>query len=133
MKIQYQEDPREWRKSTLLTLLAVAVLSSFLRWRHILSTPSWLGVLGGAAFFALLACLIPKAFRGYYRFSTWAGYYSSQAVARVALVLLFVFLLIPLGLLFRVLGKDPLQLRRSPDRASYWCAAKAPGSLDRQF
>ena len=99
MNIRYQENPSAWRKSTLLTVLGLAILSGLLRWRHVLSTGQWLvvlAVLGGAA---LLAALRPRWFRGYYRFSTWAGVWSSQYVARVFLALLF-FLVLIVGFIY---------------------------------
>jgi hypothetical protein len=133
MNIRYQENPSAWRKSTLLTVLGLAILSGLLRWRHVLSTGQWLvvlAVLGGAA---LLAALRPRWFRGYYRFSTWAGVWSSQYVARVFLALLFFLVLTPAACLMRLLGKDSLRLKRSEKTESYWTPAKQGGSLDRLF
>ncbi len=45
MKIKYKEDPRAWLKSTLLTVLGLVIVSSLLRWRHVLSSSVWLGVV----------------------------------------------------------------------------------------
>lgn len=133
MKLRLKEDPREWRKSTLLTLLGLAVISSLLCWRHILKPPTWRWALILLAVAAATVCLRPGWFRGYYRISTRVGFWLSQIVARVVLVLIFVLLITPLGLIFRVLGKDLLGLRRSRNAATYWTAARKTSPLDQLF
>lgn len=133
MKIKYKEDPRAWSKSTLLTVLGVALLSCLLRWRHVLSVQTWLILLVMLAVVAITCLVWPKWFRGYYRFSTWAGFWSSQAVARVFLAGLFFLVLTPAGFITRLLGKDPLRLRRPREATSYWTASKPTSPLDRQF
>ena len=133
MKIKYTENPADWRKSTLLTVLGLALVSSLLRWRHVLSSPVWIGVLAAMGCIAVAAGLRPQAFRPYYRFSTWAGFWSSQAVARAALFAMFLVILVPAGVLMRLLGKDPLHLRRPSNTSSYWNTAKPSSPLDRLF
>ena len=133
MKVRLKEDPREWRKSTLLTLLPLAVAGGLLRWRHVLPVGPWLGLMVVLAGTAGAACLRPQWFRGYYRFSTRAGFWLSDLLAKLILVAVFLLLLVPLGLLLRLLGQDPLRLKRDPLAASYWSTAKDPGPLDRLF
>jgi Saxitoxin biosynthesis operon protein SxtJ len=56
-------------------------------------------------------------------------------VSRVVLVTLFV-LIIPVALLFRISGRDPLLLRRPPGKSSYWtpkAASRDVRSYLRQF
>ena len=132
MKLRLKEDPREWRKSTLLTLLGLAFISSILCWRRVLPPAGWRVVLGILALIALSAWLRPRWFRGYYRVSARIGFFLSQALARVVLVVIFVLFITPLGLLLRLLGKDPLRLSKST-ATSYWLPAKANSPLDRQF
>ncbi len=122
-----------WRKSTMLSVLALLLLSTLFRWRHLLTTAVWLGALLALAGLGALAWVRPRCFRGYYRFSTWAGFWSSQWVARAALAVIFVAIITPAGLVLRLLGKDPLHLKRSPNATSYWKPAKKAGSLDRLF
>src|SRR5437899_2037420 len=133
MKVKLKEDPKEWRKTTLLTALGVALLCSLLHWRGILSTRSWCAVLAAMGVVAVSACLYPRWFRGFYRGSTRVGFYTSQALARVVLALIFVLLLTPLGLILRLAGKDPLQMRRRGSVTTYWHQAKEASPLDRLF
>jgi len=133
MKVKLKEDPREWRKTTLLTALGVVFISTLLHWRRVVSDRYWLVILAAMIVVAIAACFYPRWFRGFYRSSTRVGFYLSQALARVVLALIFLLLITPLSLLLRLAGKDPLLIKRQPASTSYWRAAKEPGSLDRLF
>lgn len=133
MPLKLKEDPKEWRKSTLLTVLGLAILSSLLRWRHALKATTWTWTLLTLALVALVACFQPNWFRGYYRVSMRLGFWTSQLVARVALVLIFALLITPAGFVLRLLGKDSLRLKPARKSDTYWQPAKEAGPLDRLF
>ena len=133
MNIKYKEEPRAWRKSTWFTLLPLLVVSAILRWRGILSSGACTAAMGVLVCIGFLAWARPHWFRLYYRFSTWAGFWSSQCVSRVVLAVIFAIVLIPAGLLTRLLGKDPLHLKRSRNTTTYWSPARKSSPLDRLF
>jgi hypothetical protein len=54
-------------------------------------------------------------------------------VSQVILALLFYGLFMPLGLVFRLIGRDPLQRGRRPGLETYWTAKAAPTSPRRYF
>src|SRR5690242_9787149 len=103
MRAKLKEDPKEWRKSTLLTLLAIAVLSSILCWRRVLSITSWRYALIFVVVMGSASILRPRWFRGYYRVSTQFGFWLSLVIARIVLALVFLLVIVPLGLLFRLM------------------------------
>ncbi len=133
MKLIFKEDPKEWRKSALLTALGLALVSSLLRWRKHLPVNVWLALLALLGFVAILAGLRPRWFRGWYRLSLRLGFYSSQFLGRCVLVVFFYFVLTPLGFGLRLMGKDPLRLKRPPGAGTYWHPARACNPLDRLF
>ena len=133
MKLKLKEDPKEWRKSVLLTALGLAVLSSILRWRHVLPVKGWLIALVTLAVIATVACLRPGWFRGFYRVSGTVGFFISQVASFVALALFFILALTPLGFFMRLTGKDALRLKRPRDASSYWNAVEEKSSLGRPF
>jgi hypothetical protein len=133
MKLKLKEDPKEWRKAALLSALALAVLSTVLRWRHILAPAVWLCLLVLLASVAMAACLWPPMFRGYYRISSRISFVISQFLGRVVLAVFFVLVLTPLALGLRLFGKDLLRLKRPRDAATYWNQSKESGPLDRLF
>jgi hypothetical protein len=133
MKLNFKEDPKEWRKSALLTALGLAILSSLLRWRKHLPVNVWFALLALLAVVAVCAVLQPRWFRGWYRLSLRLGFYSSQFIGRCALAIFFIFILTPLGFVLRLMGKDPLQLKQPLNAKTYWHQAKEPNPLDRLF
>jgi hypothetical protein len=133
MQLNLKDEPREWRKSALLAAFGLALISSVLRWRHVLGNSSWLIVLSLLALVAICAVLQPRWFRGYHLFSMRVGFAISRLVGRILLALFFLFILTPAGWILRLAGKDLLQLKRPPDAKTYWHTAKECSPLDRLF
>ena len=133
MRLIYKEDPKEWRKSALLTALGLAIISSLLRWRKHLPVNVWCAVLAVLAVVTIGAVLQPRWFRGWYRLSLRLGFYSSQFIGRCVLLVFFIFIMTPLGWVLRLLGKDPLQLKRPPSAATCWQKSRDCSPLDQLF
>ncbi|MGO8699352.1 MAG: SxtJ family membrane protein [Limisphaerales bacterium] len=133
MKLKLKEDPKEWRKAMWMGALGLAIFSSLLRWRGIISTKIWGILLCCLALLAVAAALQPRCFRGYYRFTTKVGFGLSQFAGRAVLTLFFFIIVVPLGLVLRMLGKDPLRLRRPVGVESYWSRVREQSSLERLF
>lgn len=133
IQLKLKEDPKEWRKAALMSALGFAILSSVLRWRQVLGNRSWLTILLVLAAVAILSIIRPVLFRGWYRFSTKVGYHIGRTAGLVALALLFFIVVTPLGIVMRLLGKDPLRLRRPENPGGYWSPARGKSPLDRSF
>jgi multisubunit Na+/H+ antiporter MnhG subunit len=133
MKLNLKDEPKEWRKSALLAALGLVILSSLLRWRHVLTDKTWLALLSLFGVMAVCALWQPRWFRGYHRFSMKLGFAVSRFLGRVLLVLFFFFILTPVGLILRLMGKDALQLKPRREAQSCWQTAKDYGPLDRLF
>ncbi len=133
MKLRIKEDPKEWRKTTGLTALALAAITTVLRWRRVLPMAHWAAVLGVLAGAMLCASLRPRWFRGYYRMSTRVGFHVSQWLGCAALALLFLLVITPLGWIFRLMGKDLLRLKRPPNAETCWHPTGENSPLDRLF
>ena len=133
MKLNLKDEPKEWRKSALLAAFGLALISSLLRWRHHLANQIWLVILAILAVAAVAAMIQPRWFRGYHLFSMRLGFAISRLLGKVFLTLFFIFIITPLGLVLRMLGKDLLQLKRPVQAETYWQKAKDSGPLDRMF
>ena len=133
MKLKLKEDPKEWRKITLMSAMALAVFSSLLRWRHKIPASVWVAVLALLAIVAIAAVAQPRWFRGYYRISNKLGFAISQFAGAVVLAVFFFVIITPLGLAMRLIGKDPLRLRRPNGASSHWSKVEGKPSLDRLF
>ena len=133
MKPKLSEKPRDWIQFTISVCIATALVFLLLvRRRTIHRELMWIGfaVLSGAV---VLSVLRPIWFRPFYRSGMTVSFYLGQFVGRILLLLIFLVVLTPLGLILRVLGKDLLHLKRDSAAESYWRSAKRSVNLDRQF
>jgi hypothetical protein len=133
MKPPLKEEPKEWRKAAWMSALGLALGSSLLRWRRVMPVAAWGLILCMLAALAVAAALRPRWFRGFYRFSATLGFALGQTAGYVVLALLFFIVVTPLGLVLRMLGQDPLRLRRPVGAKSYWNEIRRSSSLDRLF
>ena len=93
--------------------------------------------LAVSAAFGGLALTLPVLLRPlnllWFRF----GLVLHRVMSVVILTLLFFVTVTPIGLIYRLLGKDPLRLKLDRARASYWVAREPPGpppaSMANQF
>ncbi len=90
-----------------------------------------------AALFALATLFFPAALTPLNRQWTRLGALLHKIVNPLVLGLIFVLTIVPIGLIFKILGKDPLRLKRDAKATSYWISRQPPGpapdSLPRQF
>jgi len=90
-----------------------------------------------AAVFAALAVMWPATLAPLNKAWIKLGILLYKIIGPVVIALLFYLTVTPIALLMRILGKDPLRLRRDPDAASYWIdrtpAGLAPESMQNQY
>ena len=115
--------------AVVFTLLGLAPL------RHGLPVRWW--ALGIAIAFALAALAMPGLLKPLNRLWAKFGDLLHKVTSPIIMGLLFFVVLMPSGLIMRLMGKDPLRLKRSTAGASYWVLRTPPGptpeSLDRAF
>jgi len=133
MKLKLKEDPREWRKAALFGALGLGIFSTLLRWRAVLSNLGWCTVIAGLALVALCAVIEPRWFRGWYVASSKLAFFITQTLGYVVLLIIFLLILTPLGIVLRLTGKDLLGLKRRRSTESYWHAVKPTGPSERLF
>ncbi|MCK6431211.1 MAG: SxtJ family membrane protein, partial [Burkholderiaceae bacterium] len=80
-----------------------------------------------AAAFAAVAFLLPNALTPLNRAWTRFGLLLHKIVSPIVLGFLFYIVVTPLGLLMRLLGKDPLRLRWDRQSSTYWIERKPAG------
>ena len=105
--------------------------------------PLWHGqalrwwALAVAAAFALVAVVVPKLLALPNRLWLKLGLLMGKIVAPIALGILFYAVFMPVGVLMRLLGKDPLKLKRDDAAPTYWVKREPPGppptSMTNQF
>lgn len=92
---------------------------------------------GIAIAFAIVALAAPHWLAPLNRLWFRVGLLLHRVVNPVVMGLIFFLTVVPVGLLMRAFGKDPLRLRREPEADSYWIVrappGPEPGSMSRQF
>ena len=112
------------RSFGIVMAVAFAVMS-LLSWWHDGHSWSWTG--GIALFFLAAALLHPAALAPLNRLWLKFAFLLHRVVNPIVMAFVFFGTVLPIGLVRRVLGKDPLRLKRQPDANSYWIDRRPPG------
>jgi hypothetical protein len=121
------------RRFGLTIGFAFAVLSALALWRH--RDVGWVFLIC-AGIWILFGALVPKALR--YTYEGWMAVAKILSSLMTHILLTFVFFLVvtPIGLLQRLFGKRPLDLRFKTNDATYWqkrTATPPPPDYEKQF
>ena len=121
-------------------LFAIALIRVGLSWWStggvVLGSVEW--VLGGVGIaLLLLGFVAPSLLAPLNKAWTKLGLFLFKIVNPIVLGLIFLVTILPIGLLLRAIGKDPLRLRFEPDAQTYWIERDPPGpapdSMPQQF
>jgi hypothetical protein len=126
--LDLRPDTRKLRQFGATALVAFAILGLVLRARGALfgvplgeaAAPLGLALVALGALSGLFALLWPRGNQPLWVALSVATFPLGWVLSYLVLALLFYGLLTPLGVVFRLLGRDPLERRFEPDRASYW-------------
>lgn len=83
-----------------------------------------------SACFSLLA---PRANRPLYAGLMLAAFPIGWVISHVIMAVVFFGLLTPIGVFFRLIGRDPLQRRFEPQASTYWIPHRPAETLERYF
>ena len=104
-------------------MTAAFAIMSLLNWWH--EGHAWRWTVGIAALFLAAALFHPGALKPLNQLWLKFGMLLRKVVNPIVMAL--VFLVLPTGLVIRMLGKDPLRLKREPNVDSYWIKRCPPG------
>jgi len=106
-------------------------------WPLLDAGPIRLWALAIAVAFLMTALIRPAILSPLNRLWTAFGLLLHRIVSPIILGVMFFVVVTPMGVLMRVLRKDPLKLKWQPDAKSYWIAKDPPGptpeSMKHQF
>lgn len=121
------------RKFGLVVGAVFAAIALVSAWRNGWSlSPLMTGFAWGGGALLLLGALVPTVLRPLYRVWMTLAFAMGFVMTRVILTLVFVLTVVPIGLVLRALGKDPLAKRLDPDAESYWIHRDDPTPSTRQ-
>ncbi len=133
VEINWNPNRKELRNFAIVALIASAVISALLYVLKGLAV-QWVLIICAMGFVAFLSSFIcVKITRIIYLSLILVTFPIGYAVSFVLLAAFYFLLLTPLGLLFRLFGRDPLGRKFDPGTDSYWVTHCPPESLDRYF
>jgi len=131
--LRLKENPREWQKFVAVIGTAANIVVWLLWWRGALALALPVTIATFALLALVTALLRPQWFRGFYRGGMTVSFHFGQVIGKVLLTIFFFFVVTPMGLLLRLMGKDLLQLRRDQTAKTWWHPAKNNREFDRMF
>ena len=133
MKINWSPNHKELRKFGIISLIASALIAL------LLYVPRGLGIQWAAAIcFVGLVIFISsmislKVTRGIYLGLILLTMPIGLVVSFTLMAIFYFLLLTPLGLIFRLIGRDSLGSKFDSNTNSYWIVRRPPENLDRYF
>lgn len=124
--------PRTLRQFAGAWLLFVSVVGAqqyFGRGRHTLGIVCFVAALG----FGFLGLIKPPAIRWLFVTLTTLAFPIGWVISQLMLAVMFYLVLTPIALIFRLVGRDVLQRKADPARASFWLPKRMPTDLRSYF
>lgn len=133
VEINFKPSQKELTVFSLGGALILLIAACLLVARH--HGPAWLPpTLVGVAMALIISRLISMEItRRIYIIFIMATYPIGWVLSHVILAIFYYGLLTPLGLLFRLMGRDPLQRRIDPGAETYWTPHQAHHNQERYF
>lgn len=118
IEANWRPTTRQLRQFGVACLVAFPLLGWI--WGAAASVLLWLVVAGAAC--ALVGFVFPKLLVPLFVGITAVTLPIGIVVGELGLLFLYFFVLLPIGLTFRLLGRDPLEREADPEAESYWRA-----------
>jgi hypothetical protein len=111
-----------------LTVGGILLLIAAVRtWLHASYGMLELALAGIGTVLVVLGLIAPGSLAGLNRAWTRLGLVMFKVVNPIVLGLIFLVAILPVGLIMRAVGYDPLRLRRDPQASTYWVEREPPG------
>jgi len=133
IEIKWRPKPKELRNFGKITLIASAAVSILLYVFKDIET-KWsvaIATLGISVFLTSLSSI--KLTRFIYLGLTLITFPIGWTISFILMALFYFLLITPLGLFFRLMGKDLLSRKFNPNAKSYWVAHKPPENIRQYF
>jgi hypothetical protein len=133
IEINWNPSRKTLRDFGVIGLIACPILAGLLfYWRHLPPGFCW-GLAGFGLFLFVISRLSPTLTKWAFIGLTLVGAPIGVVMGVIVLGIIFFGLLTPLGLAFRLAGRDPLRLRRDPNRTTNWQPHTQTQDLKRYF
>jgi len=133
VEVNWHPNRKQLRDFGRVALIATSGISLFLYALKGLAI-HWVAAIFGAGFVIYITSIISaKSTRIIYLSLTFLTLPIGWAVSFILLATFYFLLLTPLGLVFRLVGRDPLCRRFEPNAKTYWLKRQPPKNPERYF
>jgi hypothetical protein len=124
---------RQLRQFAAIWFPAFWLLVGWLIWRTTQS--QWIvgAIWGAAAAVSVAGWIAPRFMRYVYVIWMWAAYPIGWVVGHLLLAITYFAVLTPIGIVMRLLGRDPMQRRMDRSAPTYWQPHRAIEDVSRYF
>lgn len=123
---------KELRQFSVALIVATAVVGGLLWWK-IGPNPWSQGLWIGGPIAGVLGLAVPIAIKPLFIALSVAAFPIGIVVGTLALAIVYYLMVTPIGLFFRLIGRDPLRRRYDPSASSYWIAREQRRGVGRYF
>jgi hypothetical protein len=133
IEINWNPDKKELRKFGLIALVVLGVAGIVLRFLFgVTSVAALLVALAGLCIF-IISLASARAARLVYLGLTFAGLPIGFVVSIVLMAVFYFLILTPVGLVFKIIGRDVLERKFEPDSSTYWSPRRQNSDRERYF
>jgi len=133
IEINWYPKQKELRRFAIIALIASLVVACLLYMLKRVGL-EWALIIVSAGFAVFLSSFVSlKLTRIIYLGMVLVTFPIGWAISMILLTVFYFLLLTPLGLVFRLLGRDSLCRKFDPDAKTYWLARRQTDNLDRYF
>ncbi len=139
IRVNWKPTDRQLRQFGLIGLAAVPVIGWVFSGSPAIST--WINepptvMIGGAVvglILGLLAWLRPGSLKTVFIGMTLLAFPIGLVVSELIILLIYITVFVPVGLVFRCIGRDALQRQIDPGATTYWMPKKSPKDAESYF
>ena len=124
---------KKLRRFGAAALVMLGAIGLAVRWKFGAGWWMTAGFAGTGAVIFALSLISAKLVRPVYVMLTAAGYPAGWVASHVLMAVFFFGIITPLGLVFRLIGRDVMQRRWERKKRSYWCTYRRAESVKRYF
>jgi len=133
IEINRNPSPRELRQFAGIWWPLFCALVGGLVWHKLGEQNIAIGIWSAGGVLAVLGLAVPAAIKPVFVGLLYVTFPIGWLVSHLLLALTFYLVITPIGLLMRLLGRDPMTRRLDRQAKSYWTPREKPPNVERYF